>query len=186
MINYIDRFAEKSSMKLSRIIRKGRLNITSAYFATVSFFICMIIPFGMFMFLGPSENIVKMSVTVIFPTFVNILIIPMFKIVSFYQEIDETWLSNIDNYSEKKNLKEKQIIWTEAILMISSSLPIALWYILIGFEQIFQTYPIISQILFLLALLLVIFVSILIIGLYLFKITKSIVTKLLGLLKQKP
>lgn len=201
MYKVIDKKIDSIIDKLRKVIINGKLNITCGWFAMISFIVCMIFPLSMYFFVYQSTSIVKTSLTIIAPLLVNMIIIPMFKIFSFYQEVDEEWLKDKNDTREKKYFKDRQIIWTESILLVVSSLPIVLWYFFVGFSQISHSYPNIAFLILLILSMLVLLILLYYMIAYLskivnyiykviktlisksFKIVKSLVSKLLQTLK---
>ena len=120
-------------------ILKGRLNVTSANFVFCSFILTMLIPFIIFIFFNDYVEKTNGSlITVILPTAVNMLIIPAFKIISLYQNVDKALVDEKKESIERLN--EKQIVYTEAVLMTASSVPVLLWYVNIGYKYLPKTY----------------------------------------------
>lgn len=120
-------------------ILKGRLNVTSANFVFCSLILTMLIPFIIFIFFNDyAEKTNGSLITVILPTAVNMLIIPAFKIISLYQNVDKALVDEKKESIERLN--EKQIVYTEAVLMTASSVPVLLWYVNIGYKYLPKTY----------------------------------------------
>lgn len=120
-------------------ILKGRLNVTSANFVFCSFILTMLLPFIIFIFFNDYiEKTHGSLITVILPTAVNMLIIPAFKIISLYQNVDKALVDEKKESIERLN--EKQIVYTEAVLMTASSVPVLLWYVSIGYNYFPKTY----------------------------------------------
>lgn len=76
--------------------------------------------------------------TILFPTFINLLIIPAFKIISFYQNIDEKIIKDEVTDEKIKYYNEKQIVYTEALLTCTTALPIFFWYVNKGSNYLIQ------------------------------------------------
>ena len=190
MYKVIDKKIDSIIDKLRKVITNGRLNITSGWFAMISFIVCMMFPLSMYLFVYQSTSIVKTITTIIAPLLVNMIIIPMFKILSFYQEVDEKWLEDKNDTREKKYFKDRQIIWTESIIVALSSAPIVLWYFFVGFSQFSRSYPNIAVlILLLLSMFLLLILLYYVIAYlskivnYIYKVIKTLISKLLQTLK---
>lgn len=121
---------------LKRKIKNGRLNVTSANFVGFSLFISLMVPFFLLMktFFTSDTDIEKTLTTIIVPTIINMLIIPLFKLISFHQEIEDKLIN--ETKGNKEYLKNKQIIYTECFLMFASSMPITMWYVLSGYDYL--------------------------------------------------
>lgn len=70
-------------------IKNIKLNNSSAVFVGIALFISMLSSFVYIFLSNPRNNNAEITLTILIPTFINLLIIPAFKIVSFYQKIDE-------------------------------------------------------------------------------------------------
>lgn len=128
-------------------ILKGRLNVTSANFVLCSFILAMFLPLIIFIFFNDYVEKTEGSlITVILPTAVNMLIIPAFKIISLYQNVDKALVDEKKESIERLN--EKQIVYTEAVLMMASSVPVLLWYVSIGYNYFPKTYILIYYIIY--------------------------------------
>ena len=167
--------------KLRKKIINGRLNITSAWFAMLAFVVCMIFPLVIFYFVNQSTNFVKSSLTIFSPLLVNMIIIPLFMVFSFYLEVDEKLLNDSNDTNEKKYLKDKQIVWTESILIGVSSFPIAIWYFFVGYNRLGKNHPNIAILVFLFTSLIVLVILMYYVIVYLSKIAKCVYKKIKSL-----
>lgn len=132
-----EKYNHMQSMRVA--ILKGRLNVTSANFVFCSFILTMLIPFIIFIFFNDYVEKTNGSlITVILPTAVNMFFIPAFKIISLYQNVDKALVDEKKESIERLN--EKQIVYTEAVLMVASSVPVLLWYVNIGYNYFPKTY----------------------------------------------
>lgn len=155
-------------------IKNGKLNITSAIFVGISQALTLILPLFLFtIFIRFTINTNGSLVITIIPTVINMLLIPLFKIISLYQNVDSNLVK--EKKQSIKILNEKQVVYTESLLMFASSVPIMLWYIFIGYSYFPKTYEycfiltIIFSILFI-----VVFTSIILITLFKKYIKKGI------------
>lgn len=122
-----------------KVILKGRLNVTSASFVFCSFILTLFLPLIIYIFLNDYVEKTQGSLmTVILPTAVNMFFIPAFKIISLYQNVDKALVDEKKESIERLN--EKQIVYTEAVLMVASSVPVLLWYVNIGYNYFPKTY----------------------------------------------
>ncbi|WP_260841017.1 hypothetical protein [Staphylococcus epidermidis] len=64
--------------------------------------------------------------TTAFPIIFNVVLLSTYKIVSFYQEVDDKLITSDEN---RVHLKSKYIAYTEAILTALSLVPAILWYV---------------------------------------------------------
>lgn len=136
-------------------ILKGRLNVTSANFVLCSFILTMFLPLIIFIFFNDYVEKTQGSlITVILPTAVNMLIIPAFKIISLYQNVDKALVDEKKESIERLN--EKQIVYTEAVLMMASSVPVLLWYVSIGYNYFPKTYILIYYIIYCFSMLILV------------------------------
>lgn len=150
-------------------ILKGRLNVTSANFVFCSFILTMFLPLIIFIFLNDYvEKTHGSLITVILPTAVNMLFIPAFKIISLYQNVDKALVDEKKESIERLN--EKQIVYTEAVLMVASSVPVLLWYVNIGYNYFPKTYILIYLLSMLFSMLIIGIFSCYIIFLFIKKI----------------
>ncbi|MEB7040082.1 hypothetical protein [Staphylococcus gallinarum] len=155
-------------------IKNGKLNITRAIFVGISQALTLILPLFLFtIFNRFTINTNGSLVITIIPTVINMLMIPLFKIISLYQKVDFNLVK--EKKQSIKFLNEKQAIYTESLLMFASSVLIMLWYIFIGYSYFPKTYEhffiltIIFSILFV-----VVFTSIILITLFKKYIKKGI------------
>lgn len=113
-------------------IKNRKLNNTSALFIGIAYTIAIFSPY-FYMWLIPDNyilnNVGDNIMTILIPTFINLLLIPAFKIISFYQNIDEKIIKDEVTDEKIKYYNEKQIVYTEALLTCTTALPIFLLYV---------------------------------------------------------
>lgn len=110
-------------------IKNRKLNNTSAFFVGIALFVSMLASFIYILLSNAINNNAESMLTIIVPTFMNLLIIPAFKIVSFYQNIDKKIIKDEVTDEKIKYYNEKQIVYTEALLTCTTALPIFFWYV---------------------------------------------------------
>ncbi|MGW7813690.1 hypothetical protein ACWEUB_12770 [Staphylococcus xylosus] len=122
-------------------IKNRKLNNSSAFFVGIALFVSILSP-AIYIFFIPRNNIAnnigEVMLTILFPTFINLLIIPAFKIISFYQNIDEKIIKDEVTDEKIKYYNEKQIVYTEALLTCTTALPIFFWYVNKGSNYLIQ------------------------------------------------
>lgn len=125
-------------------IKNRKLNNTSALFIGIAYTIAIFSPY-FYMWLIPDNyilnNVGDNIMTILIPTFINLLIIPAFKIISFYQNIDEKIIKDEVTDEKIKYYNEKQIVHTEALLTCTTALPIFLLYVYQGTYILSQKQP---------------------------------------------
>ena len=119
-------------------IKNIKLNNSSAVFVGIALFISMLSSFVYIFLSNPRNNNAEITLTILIPTFINLLIIPAFKIVSFYQKIDEKIIKDEVTDEKIKYYNEKQIVYTEALLTCATALPIFFWYVNKGSYYLIQ------------------------------------------------
>lgn len=128
-------------------IKNRKLNTTSAFFVGISYTIAIFYPY-FYMLLIPDKDILNNVgdniMTILIPTFINLLIIPAFKIVSFYQNIDVKIIKDEVTDEKIKYYNEKQIVYTEALLTCTTALPIFLLYVYQGTYILSQKQPVLT------------------------------------------
>lgn len=115
-------------------IKSRKLNNTSALFIGITFTIAIFSPYFYMMVIPPntilnSSNAGANIMTVLIPAFINFLIIPAFKVISFYQNIDEKLIEGEVTKEKINHYNEKQKVYTDALLTCTTALPIILLYI---------------------------------------------------------
>lgn len=125
-------------------IKNRKLNNTSALCIGITytisifslFFYMVVIPDNA-IFNNEGNNIM----TTLVPAFINILIIPAFKVISFYQNIDEKIIEGEVTKEKINYYNEKQKVYTEALLTCTTALPIFLLYVFQGTYILSQKQP---------------------------------------------
>ncbi|WP_261677134.1 hypothetical protein [Staphylococcus equorum] len=125
-------------------IKNRKLNNSSAFFVGIAL-IVSILSSVIYIFLiqicsSPINNIAEITLTILIPTFINLLIIPAFKIISLYQNIDEKIIKDEVTDEKIKYYNEKQIVYTEALLTCTTALPIFFWYVNKGSNYLIRNY----------------------------------------------
>ncbi|WHI82631.1 hypothetical protein PYH56_12330 (plasmid) [Staphylococcus epidermidis] len=139
-------------------MKNTKLNVTSTIYIGIAMIIGELIPF--LLFSVKKVDYMSNIFTTVIPTVFNVVLLSTYKIVSFYQEVDNKLVTSS---KDKKYLKSKYIAYTEAILTLLSSVPTILWYIFLGFSLLAKyniTIAILSLLLSSLILLILFFITI--------------------------
>ncbi|RIL23375.1 hypothetical protein [Staphylococcus gallinarum] len=113
-------------------IKKRKLNNTSALCIGITYTIAI---FSLFFYMvvipdnAILHNVGNSIMTSLVPAFINFLIIPAFKVISFYQNIDEKIIEGKVTKEKINYYNEKQKVYTEALLTCTTALPIFLLYV---------------------------------------------------------
>lgn len=123
-------------------IKNRKLNDTSAFFVGIALIVSMlssvIYIFLIQIFSSPRNNIAETTLTILIPTFINLLIIPAFKVISFYQNIDEKLIKGKVTKEKINHYNEKQKVYTDALLTCTTALPTFFWYVNKGSNYLIQ------------------------------------------------
>lgn len=155
-------------------IKNARLNVTSAIYIGLAMVIGELIPFLLFCLLPKKVDHMDNIFTTVFPIIFNFALLSTYKIVSFYQEVDDKLITPSEN---REHLKSKYITYTEAILTIFSFVPAILWYVFLGFSLLAKSNIIIAVIILLVSSLILLILFFMTITHWILKLIKWICNK---------
>lgn len=132
-------------------IKDRKLNNTSALFIVITYVIGIVSPY-FYMMIIPHNAILNSNnadaniMTSLVPALINFLIIPAFKVISFYQNIDEKLIEGKVTKEKINHYNEKQKVYTEALLTCTTALPMILLYVYKWTYILAQKQPIVTMI----------------------------------------
>ncbi|TGJ58040.1 hypothetical protein E4M16_11380, partial [Ligilactobacillus ruminis] len=133
-----------------------------------------IIPFLLFCLPLNKVDHIDNIFTTAFPIIFNVVLLSTYKIVSFYQEVDDKLITSDEN---RAHLKSKYIAYTEAILTALSFVPAILWYVFLGFNLLAKYHIIIAILILLISSLILLILFFKTIGRCVRKLIKWICNK---------
>ncbi|WP_213667804.1 hypothetical protein [Staphylococcus capitis] len=155
-------------------IKNAKLNVTSAIYIGLAMIIGELIPFLLFCLPLNKLDHIDNIFTTAFPIIFNVVLLSTYKIVSFYQEVDDKLITPDEN---KEYLKSKYIAYTEATLTILSFVPAILWYVFLGFTLLAKYHIIIAILILLISSIILLVLFFKTIGRYIRKLIKWICNK---------
>jgi DMSO reductase anchor subunit len=159
---------------ISNKIKNTRLNVTSAIYIGLAMIIGELIPFFQFCLHQKKDHMDNIFTTA-FPIIFNVVLLSTYKIVSFYQEVDDKLITSSE---DRKHLKSKYIAYTEAILTIFSFVPAILWYVFfLGFSLLAKTNIIIAVLILLVSCLILLILFFMTITHWILKLIKRVCNK---------
>jgi DMSO reductase anchor subunit len=160
---------------ISNKIKNTRLNVTSAIYIGLAMIIGELIPFFQFCLYQKKVDHMDNIFTTAFPIIFNVVLLSTYKIVSFYQEVDDKLITSSE---DRKHLKSKYIaLYTEAILTIFSFVPAILWYVFLGFSLLAKTNIIIAVLILLVSCLILLILFFMTITHWILKLIKRVCNK---------
>lgn len=108
-------------------LKKHSLNSTSTLFFSVSLIISTFIPFLILLcYISIQKDYDGSLLVAVIPAIINGLIIPIYKILSFYQNTDKSLAEKLK--VSVKDLNEKYKTYTESLLLALTTVPFYLYY----------------------------------------------------------
>ena len=144
-------------------IKNAKLNVTSAIYIGLAMIIGELIPFLLFCLPLNKLDHIDNIFTTAFPIIFNVVLLSTYKIISFYQEVDNKLITPDEN---KEYLKS-----------ILSFVPAILWYVFLGFTLLAKYHIIIAILILLISSIILLVLFFKTIGRYVRKLIKWICNK---------